>query len=145
MKVQELMTDECEIVSLNETLRSAAEHMRDADVGMLLVEDDKGEVCGVLTDRDIAIRAVANGRDPNEPIEACITRELISVHENDSIEDAAQLMEQEQVRRLLVCDQNDRPVGVLGQADLARGADNFNLVGQVLHEVSQPQGRHWQH
>lgn len=145
MQVHELMSGKCETINSNETLRAAAQHMRDADVGMLLAEDNNGEIFGVLTDRDIVTRCIANGHGPDEKLEPAVSRELISCHENDSIEEAARLMEKEQVRRLLVRDQTERPVGVLGQADLARGSENFQLVGQVLHDVAQPQGRHWQH
>jgi CBS domain-containing protein len=145
MKVSEAMSNRCETVKIKESLQAAARHMRDADIGMLFVEDENGEFCGVLTDRDIAVRAVAAGVDPKQEIQACITNDLISCHEDDSVEDAAKLMEREQVRRLLVRDASERPVGVLAQADLARVLGRSDLVGEVLHDISRPGGKHSQH
>lgn len=144
MQVREVMSTDCQTVKMHDSLRAAAEHMRDDDIGMLLVEDDNG-IRGILTDRDIAVRAVASGVGPDEELASCITEELVACHEDDALEEALRLMEQEQVRRLLVRDANDRPVGVLAQADVARAMGRSELVGEALQEISQPGGDHSQH
>ncbi len=145
MQVRDIMSTNCETIKIRDSLQAAAQHMRDADVGMLLVEDDQGKICGVLTDRDIAVRAVAAGVDPNQEIQACTTNEIVACSEDDTIEQAAQLMEREQLRRLLVRDTKGQPVGVLSQADIARALGRSELVGEVLHDISRPGGKHSQH
>jgi CBS domain-containing protein len=145
MQVREAMSTDCQTVKMHDSLRAAAEHMRDDDIGMLLVEDDGGGIRGILTDRDIAVRAVASGVGPDEELASCVTEGLVACHEDDNLEDALRLMEQEQVRRLLVRDSNERPVGVLAQADVARAMGRSELVGETLQEISQPGGDHSQH
>lgn len=145
MQVREAMSSNPKTITIHDSLKSAAAQMRDADIGMVLVEDDSGDIRGILTDRDIAIRAVAEGVNPDREVADCVTQELISCHESDSVEDAAKLMEQEQVRRLLVRDEQERPVGVIAQGDLARAMGRSPLVGETVQEISQPGEQHRQH
>lgn len=85
------------------------------------------------------------GFAPDQELGSCITEDLVVCHEDDSLDDALRLMEQEQVRRLLVRDAGERPVGVLAQADIARTMGRSELVGEALQEISQPGGDHSQH
>ena len=144
MKVKDAMSRHCERIKIDESIKTAAQCMRDKDIGMVLVEDDKGEICGLLTDRDIACRAIAEGWDSNAEIGSCMSGDVISCHEEDDLEQAADLMEREQVRRLLVRDVQGQPCGVLAQADVARALGRSPLIGEMLGEISQPTGKHSQ-
>src|SRR5699024_6573787 len=88
------------------------------DIGAVLVEDPQG-VCGIITDRDITCRAIAEGRAADTPVDACMSRDLLTCSTRDDLYDAVELMMREQVRRLLVLDLDERPVGILAQADVA--------------------------
>jgi predicted transcriptional regulator len=145
MQVSEVMNRHCETVPMNESLKTAAAHMREADIGMLLVEDGSGKISGIVTDRDLAVRGLADGKSPDSPVRECMSSELIACHAEDDLEQAAQLMEREQVRRLLVRDADERPVGVLAQADVARALGRSGLAGEVVEKISQPSGKHSQH
>jgi CBS domain-containing protein len=137
MQVRDAMTPECKCIRTHDSLREAATLMRDCDIGMLLVEDAQGGF-GVITDRDIAVRGVAEAASPDEPVERFMSRGVISCGLNAELQEAAHLMEQEQVRRLLVTDEKGRPCGVLAQADLARVSGRSELIGELLQEISQP-------
>ncbi len=145
MQVREAMSHDCKTVNIDDTLKVAAEHMRDDDIGMLLVEDGGGQLRGIITDRDITVRAVARGLGPDHKLQGCISEDLVSCHEDDSLEDAIALMEKEQVRRLLVRDANDKPVGVLAQADIARVMGPSGKLGEAVEAISRPGGKHTQH
>lgn len=145
MRVSEVMNTDCETVKMSDSVRKAAECMRDKDIGMVLVEDQQGKVTGICTDRDIAIRCISHGGSADDKVEGCMTKDVISCSEDDDLETAADLMEREQVRRLMVCDANKRPVGVLAQADVARALGRSSLIGEMVNEISRPTGQHTQH
>ena len=138
MKVKEVMTRDIEKIDADNYIKDAASMMRSMDVGALPVcENDK--LVGIITDRDIAIRAVADGLDPS----ACTVREAMSndvcwCYEDDDVEKAAQLMEQQQIRRLPVFDRSNRAVGIVSLGDLATRNGNDRLSGEVLQQVSEP-------
>jgi CBS domain-containing protein len=136
-KVQEVMTDRPRCVSPDTPVAEAAQLMEAEDVGALPVLD--GEVLvGMLTDRDIVVRAVAKGKDPRGmPVRDVATRELVGVHPDQSLDDALRVMAQHQVRRLPVVDAENRLVGVVSQADLALQAKEKD-VGGMLEEISKP-------
>lgn len=145
MRVSEAMTRHCEAVGMNESIRAAAQRMREKDIGALFVSDDKGGISGIITDRDIAVRAVADGADANAQVGRYMTKDVISCFEDDDLEDAIRTMEDQRIRRLMMCDRNKRPVGMLSQADIARVLGRrARLAGEVLHEISQPGGPHSQ-
>lgn len=140
MQVKDAMTRDCEVVSADSSVREAAQRMRDKDIGMVLVRDEKGEYCGILTDRDIAIRAVADGKQADAPVQQFMTRDVERCYEDSQLEQAAQIMEDKQIRRLLICNRQDEPVGVLATADVARALGR-SLTGAMLKEISQPSGQ----
>ncbi len=144
MLVTEVMTRGLQRISASDSIRAAARLMREHDIGMLLVEDAQGEISGVVTDRDIACRATADGRDSDTPVAACMSHQLLSCHAEDDLYDAVELMKREQVRRLLVRDWDDRPVGVLAQADVAQAIGTYGLAGEMLQDISQPGDKHSQ-
>jgi CBS domain-containing protein len=136
MRVEEIMTEDVETVSSDVNLMVAAERMRARDIGFLPVVDDD-EVVGVLTDRDIILRGLGEGRDPQlTPVGAIMTRAVLWCYEEDVLTDAAKLMEEYQVRRLLVLDGRKRFVGIVSLDDLAAKMSSDRLLGSVLRNVS---------
>jgi CBS domain-containing protein len=142
MKISEVMTPHVETVSPDQTAREAASFMLRAEAGSIPVcENDR--VIGMITDRDIAVRGVAEGRGPDTPVRDLMTDHVICAREDDDVDEVARRMSDEQVRRLPVLDADDRLCGIVSLGDLAREA-----VGEQAHEalegVSQPGGSHEQ-
>lgn len=141
IKVREVMTENIETVSRITKIADAARTMRDSDVGFLPVVDD-GKLVGVITDRDITVRVVAEGRDPAAtPVDRYYTPHAITISPDASIEEAAHLMGSQQIRRLLVV-QGGQILGVLSLGDVATQAADEQEVGEALAEVSEPGGPH---
>lgn len=134
--VSEVMTSKVCAIDADKPVAYAAKMMRDEDVGLApIVESDR--LVGTLTDRDIAIRVVAEGRDP----ESTLVREvastgLVTVDPQQGLDEALRLMAEHQVRRLPVVEEDGRLVGVLAQADIARQADD-RKTGEVVERISQ--------
>lgn len=137
MLVKDVMCDFPQFIPPETTLREAAERMRDYDFGFLPVgENDR--LIGMVTDRDIAIRAIADGLDPNTTtVRDIMSQAVLYCWEGDSIEDAADSMEDNQVRRLIVLDENKRMTGILSIGDIARRCHNDELCGELIEEISK--------
>jgi CBS domain-containing protein len=132
------MTRQVESVAPTQTLREAAQMMRQFDVGPIPV-CEAGRVVGLLTDRDITVRAVAEGRDPNTtPVAAIMSRDIAFCHPEDEVKDAAKLMADKQIRRLVVLDRDLRLAGIVSLGDLATAGHDPKLIGKVMEDVSQP-------
>lgn len=141
IKVSEVMSSEVESVSRITKIADAARTMRDSNVGFLPVVDN-GKLVGVITDRDITVRVVAEGRDPAAtPVDRFYTPGPITIGPDASVEQAAELMGREQIRRLLVIE-NGNIVGVLSLGDVAVKEKDEKEVGEVLSQVSEPGGPH---
>jgi CBS domain-containing protein len=138
MQLKDLMTHSVENVPPGATLKEAAEKMRSLDIGALPVfENDK--LVGMITDRDIAVRAVADGRDPNEAtVRDAMTGQLLYCYEDEDVERAAKLMEEKQIRRLPVFDRSQRLCGIVSLGDIATRVHDERLSGEVLEQVSEP-------
>jgi CBS domain-containing protein len=136
-KVRDVMSNRPRCVSPDTTVSEAAELMESEDVGALpVLEGD--ELAGMITDRDIVIRAVARGKDPRGmPVREVSTREVVTVRSDEDLSEALKLMASYQVRRLPVVDDGNRLVGVLAQADVAQEAKE-KTVGEVVEEISKP-------
>src|SRR5688500_2615600 len=144
------MTDNPETVTPETSLADAARKMRDLDVGIIpVVESDSNKrLKGVLTDRDIAIRAVAEGKDGNTTrVMEVMTTEVETCNKNDSLRDVLNVMEREQVRRVPITDREGRLVGIIAQADVATEVDTpqgqrhfADAVGEIS-EPGNPRGR----
>src|SRR5258708_4129455 len=132
------MTRRVEGVAPGDTLQDAAQKMRSMDIGVLPVCQDD-QLIGMITDRDIAVRSVAQGEDPSA-VQVCdtMTQDLVFCYEDEDVEKAARLMEQRQIRRLPVLDRNRRLVGIVSLGDLAPRQRNDHLSAGVLEQVSQP-------
>jgi CBS domain-containing protein len=141
MKVRDLMTRELETVAPQATLHEAAQIMARLDVGVLPTVEE-GRLVGIITDRDIAVRAVALSRDPN----VTTVRETMSpgvkfIFDDDNVDDAAEVMADLQVRRLPVVDRENRVVGIVSLADIARER-RPSKAGEALQGISRPGGQH---
>ena len=142
MQLRDVMTRDIQDIPPEATLKQAAETMRSLDVGALPVCENN-RVIGMLTDRDIAMRAVAEGYDPNEAhVRDAMTGELIYCYEDDTVENAAKLMEEKQIRRLPVMDRNQRLCGIVSLGDLATRTRDDRMSGEVLEQVSEPNRPH---
>lgn len=138
MKLRDVMTPQVEFVAPAQTLREAAQKMRQFDVGPMPV-CDAGRVVGMLTDRDIAIRAVAEGYDPaTTPVAKIMSRDVAFCGPDDDLEAAAKLMSEKQIRRLVILDSDRRLAGIVSLGDLATTGRDLRMVGEVMEEVSQP-------
>src|SRR3954469_19077656 len=119
MQVKDIMTQSVECIDRYASLREAARKMENEDIGFLPVVEN-GELVGVITDRDIIVRAVSRGLDPEATtVEETMTLDIVSLPETSDIEDAADLMQQRHVRRLILTDDDDMPVGVVSMEKVA--------------------------
>ncbi len=142
MKISEVMTTEIETVSADQTAREAAAFMLRADAGSIPVcEGDR--VIGIITDRDIAVRGVAEGRGPDTPVSELMSDGIICAHEDEDVDTVARRMSEEQVRRLPVVDAEERLVGIVSLGDLARETST-KAAEQALEGVSAPGSSHQQ-
>ncbi len=142
MQLKEVMTRQVEEIGPDATIQDAARKMRTLDVGSLPVCKD-GEVVGLITDRDIAIRAVAAGRDPNQTlVRDAMTERTFHCYEDQDVDVAVKLMEKEQIRRVPVFDRNERLAGIFSLGDLAERVGNDHLSGEALERISQPNIAH---
>ena len=138
MKLKQIMTINVATIHLEDTLEAAARIMRDRDVGFLPVYEGN-ELVGALSDRDIVIRAVAEGLSTKETLSRLlVTSPAISCFEDQSIDDAAQLMHENQVRRLVILDRKTKQlVGIVSLGDLATHVGE-KMSGELLQHVSVP-------
>ena len=140
-RVKDIMAREPRIVHVDLSLGEAAERMREAAIGALLVVDGD-ELVGVVTDRDLVVRGMANALDPGATaVLAAMTRHVIYCRESNTIGEAAELMAEQRVRRLAVVDDDRELVGVVSLGDLARAeGPRGSAAAAALREISQPLG-----
>lgn len=142
MQVRDCMTPEVRTVGPDQSIQDAARMMAALDVGMLPVgEGDR--LVGMITDRDIAIRAVADGMDASSPVREAMTSEVRYCFDDEEVEHVVRNMGDLQVRRLPVMDRRKRLVGIVALCDIARHSDDREPVGETLNSISRP-GRHSQ-
>jgi len=138
MYVKFIMTLAVECVGPDESVQEAAQRMRSLDVGPLPVCGDDGRLLGMITDRDIVVRATAEGLDPRlVRVQDVMSEDVIYCFEDQDVDTAAQLMEEHRIRRLPVLDGDRRLVGIVSLGDLAIRANKDPATG-VLREVSEP-------
>jgi CBS domain-containing protein len=140
MKLNNVMTKVVEVVHPDDTLRSAAEKMKEHDIGFLPVCDGE-QLVGVLTDRDIILRSTATGTDPDTPIgrdREFITAPVVYCFDDESVEEAAKLMEEKRIRRVAVLSRKDkRLVGIVSLGDIATNGTK-RTAAKILEAVSEP-------
>src|SRR3954449_6179846 len=138
MLLKEIMTPNVEVVSPGETLEQAARKMADLDVGPMPVCEGN-RVVGTLTDRDITVRATAAGCDPKTTLVGdAMSQDIISCYEDQDVQEAARLMKEKQIRRLLILNRANELVGIVSLGDLATEAGDQGQPGEVLKKVSEP-------
>lgn len=136
MRAREIMTPGAECIGEDETLQKAAEKMRDLDVGALPICGSDGRLKGVLTDRDIVVRALAEGQDPASATAGSLAQgKPVTIGADDDAAEALATMRKHQVRRLPVIDGHDL-VGMIAQADLARALGAAE-VGEAVADISE--------
>lgn len=134
MKVTDIMTARPQAAQPGDTIRSVATQMEQGDFGSMPVLED-GRLAGVVTDRDIVVRGVALGLGLDEPVSKVMTSRPICVSPDCDLQEAARLMQEEQIRRIYVTD-NDTLVGVVALADVVDAA-NDSLSGEIIERISQ--------
>lgn len=141
MQIREIMTPNPEMIPMDALLIDAAMKMKDLDVGIMPVARENS-VVGVVTDRDIVLRAVAEKRDPSRTkVKDIMSEEVLTCPENTELDDAAKRMEEKKVRRLIVTDPSGKAVGIVSLGDIATKSGKERKVemgGEVLTRVSEP-------
>ena len=138
MTIGEIMTSNPETAQITDSIMDVASMMRDLNVGFMPVMDGNTLV-GCITDRDIVIRAVADGLDTaNMSAGEIMTTDLQVVTPDTDINEAAKIMEENQIRRLPVIDENGTLIGVVSLGDIAVRTQNLEQAGEILEEVSEP-------
>jgi CBS domain-containing protein len=142
MKVSEVMTRDVQLIEPTQTIREAARLMAELDSGILPVRDGD-RLAGMITDRDIAVRAVAQGRGPDTAVREVMTDDVKYCYEDDDTGDVARNMADIQVRRLPVLTREKRLVGIISLGDMAM-SDGSGRAGEAVAGISQPGGQHSQ-
>jgi CBS domain-containing protein len=135
MNIRDVMTPNPRTVSPQDSIQNAARIMRDEDTGVVPVVDN-GKPVGVITDRDIVVRAVAEGGQLNRPVRDIVTNELVAATPDMSVSEATELMSTHQVRRLPVVE-NNRLVGIVSIGDIAVKEGKDSRVGDALQHISE--------
>src|SRR5579871_852234 len=139
MQVKDVMTPTVECVRPNESVAAAAQKMKDLDVGALPICGDDDRLVGMITDRDITVRATAGCCDPlSTRVRDAMTPGIVYVFDEQDITEAAELMKQNQVRRLPVLNRDKRLIGIVSLGDLALDVHDEEMVGTTLEAVSEP-------
>lgn len=138
MKIRDVMTRTAELTTPNDTLRHAAQTMKECDCGVLPVaEDDR--LVGMLTDRDIAVRGIAEGKGPDAKVRDVMTQEVLYCFDDEDIHHVCQNMAEIQVRRLPVVNRDKRLVGIVSLSDLAKKEAN---TAKALRGIARPSEQH---
>lgn len=137
MRVEELMSD-AECCHAEDSIRDAARLMKAESVGFIPICDRGGKPIGALTDRDIAIRAVAEGRSLDEPVESVMTKGVVACRIGEDMTEAQRLMRDRKTSRVMVCDADGKLRGVLSLQDVAE-SESEHEAGQTLQDVKADQ------
>ena len=139
-KCSEVMTENPVYALPDDTVEKVAQLMKKEDIGPVPVVDNEQNkrLVGIVTDRDLALKVVAEGRDPQTTkVEEVMTRKLITCRPEDDVESAMKAMAQYQLRRIPVVDNDDRLVGIISQADVATRVDEPEKTAEVVKEISE--------
>lgn len=136
MQVNEVMHKGVISVNLNDTIKKVAQLMKEKDIGAIPVYDQSKPV-GFVTDRDIVVSCVASGSSLDTPISNAMTEEIVSVHPDDDISEAARLMKEKQISRILVVDNNERPIGMLSLHDIVESSTSSSIQSETIRGIKQ--------
>jgi CBS domain-containing protein len=140
MKCSEIMTKDPSCCLPTDTVFEAAQIMKSEDVGPIPIISDKQmkKLKGIVTDRDLALKVVAEGLDPkNTTVEEVMTTGVATCSPDDNAHEVLELMEQHQVRRIPIVDDNDRLVGIISQADIATRLEEPKKTAEVVEQISR--------
>jgi CBS domain-containing protein len=137
-QVKDLMSRDVKVIRPDMTIGEAAKKMRDGDFGMMPVEEND-RMIGTISDRDIAIRAVAEGKGDGTKVRDVMSEGIVWTYEDDTVQQAATIMSKRQVRRLPVVNRDKRLVGILALGDFAVESSEIQPAAQALSEISRPQ------
>jgi CBS domain-containing protein len=141
MNLKDVMTSHVEVIRPETTLEDAAKKMKDVDAGSMPVCDGD-RLVGMVTDRDITVRATAQGVDPKSmTVKEVMSPDVVYGFEEQDVADAARIMEDKQIRRLLVLNREKRLVGIVSLGDLATRASSAAITEEVVERVSEPTER----
>jgi len=135
MRCREIMTSNVKTATRDQSLREVAAIMRDGDMGSIPVVED-GKLVGIVTDRDIVVRSIAEGKDASSPISEAMTTEIFSVKPDDFVFEAIRLMGDKQVRRIPVVDETGVLAGIIAMADVALETEDQREIAETLEEIS---------
>ena len=136
-KLKDLMSRDVQVISPDETIKEAAQHMRNGNFGMMPVgENDR--MIGAISDRDIAMRAVADGKAPSTTVREVMSEGIVWAYEDDSVDDAVKIMSEHQIRRLPIVNADKRLVGIVALGDFAVVSSDIEAAGEALSEISKP-------
>ncbi|HZA14917.1 MAG TPA: CBS domain-containing protein [Myxococcaceae bacterium] len=140
MRCEEIMKKDVECVSPQDTVQAAAKRMRDENIGFLPVCDQSKKVQGTITDRDLAIRVLADGRQATTPVKDVMTREVVAVRPDEDLRKAEELMSKNHKSRIMCVDQGGKLVGVISLSDIAQ-REEPGRAAQTLRNVSEREAR----
>jgi len=136
-QLKDIMSPDVQVISPDATIREAAQKMREGDFGMMPVaENDR--MIGAISDRDIALRAIAEGKGPDTQVRDVMSQGIAWAYEDDSVDHAAEIMSEHQVRRLPVVNRQKRLVGIVALGDFAVESSDLEPAAEALVEISQP-------
>ena len=146
MKVQDVMTADPHCVTPDTAARDAARIMKDDNVGVVPVIEGHSsrKLVGIVTDRDIAVRVVAEGRDAGTRVRDVMSHRPATCTLGENVDEAMSLMAREQVRRIPIVDERGDLIGIVSQADVVRKARQQNRAQDTIERISEPGGRHTQ-
>jgi CBS domain-containing protein len=135
-KISELMSRDVQVIGPDQTIREAAQQMLKGNFGMMPV-GEKDRMIGSISDRDIEIRAVADGKAPSAKVREVMSDGVVWAFENDSVAEAAKLMSTHQIRRLPIVNAEKRLVGIVALGDFAVQNADMKVAGEALSEISK--------
>lgn len=135
---RDVMTSNPTTVTNGDMLDRVAKLMKDEDTGVIPVCDQSKKIIGLVTDRDIVVRVVADGGDPKSTrVDQVMTTDLYTVREDDTLEKVFKIMSDQQVRRVPVVNERDEIVGIVAQADIATRTNRDREVGETVEDISR--------
>ncbi len=139
MRCSEIMTRDVRTAPRDASLREVAAMMRDGDMGSVPVVDE-GRLLGIVTDRDMVVRVLAEGKGPDTPVSEAMSTDLVTVKPDDYVFDAIRLMGDKQVRRIPVVGENGELAGIIAMADIALETEDDRDIAETLEEISSGAG-----
>jgi CBS domain-containing protein len=140
MQCREIMKEDVQCISESETIQAAARKMRDANIGFLPVLDGAQRVCGTVTDRDLAIRALAEARLADSPVSSVMSHDVVACKPDDDLAAAESLMTSKKKSRVMCLDEDGKIAGVISLSDIAQ-AEGSRKAAKTLRGITQREAR----